>query len=152
MSFKALLAGGIFAICLNLGGANAAPVTMALSATAEAPHIVLDQVQYRRGFASRGFASRGYARPRYGRGWGVGPWIGLGAAVAAGAIIYNSAYLPRRGYYYDTYAYDGPYYYPEGYSGDRRELCARYFKSFEWESGMYTTYSGVRRLCPYLRD
>ena len=34
-----------------------------------------------------------------------------------GTIIANEAYRPRRGYYYDDYAYDGPYYYPSGYTG-----------------------------------
>jgi hypothetical protein len=86
-----------------------------------------------------------------GRGWGPGPWLGLGAGVVIGSIIANEAYRPRRGYYYDDYAYDGPYYYPSGYSGDPRVICAENFRSFEWRTGLYTTYSGEKRLCPYLR-
>jgi hypothetical protein len=156
MNLKHLVAGGIVALGLtaaSTGGligavqAAPAPASAAVAAqTAIAPSVI-DQVQYRRGFGYRPYAyRRGY-------GWrGPGVWLGLGAAVAAGWIIYDRAYLPRRGYYYDTYDYDGPYYYPTGYNGDRRELCARYFKSFEWESGMYTTYGGQRKLCPYLRD
>jgi len=85
------------------------------------------------------------------RGWGPFPWIGLGAGVVAGAIIADQAYRPRPGYYYDTYAYDGPYYYPAEYRGDPRRICAENFRSFDWNSGYYTTYSGERRLCPYLR-
>lgn len=90
------------------------------------------------------------------RGWGwrggPWPWIGLGAgAVVAGAIIADSRYRPRPGYYYDSYAYDGPYYYPADYHGDPRRLCAQNFRSFEWETGYYTTYGGEHRLCPYLR-
>lgn len=104
-------------------------------------------VQYR-----RGGGYRYYAAPRRYGGW-RGPAIGLGigSALVAGAIIANRSYAPRQGYYYDTYAYDGPYYYPEDYRGDPRDICARHFRSFEWRTGMYTTYGGERRLCPYLR-
>ena len=96
---------------------------------------MIEQVQYRRGWGWRGPA--------------IG--LGIGAGIVAGAIIANEAYRPRRGYYYDTYAYDGPYYYPADYRGDPRTICARHFRSFEWRSGMYTTFAGERRLCPYLR-
>ena len=58
---------------------------------------------------------------------------------------------PRRGYYYDDYAYDGPYYYPSGYTGDPRAVCAENFRSFEWRTGLYTTHAGEKRLCPYLK-
>ena len=90
-------------------------------------------------------------RGRGGGGFGPGVLFGLGTGVVVGSIIANQADRPRPGYYYDTYAYNGPYYYPAEYRGDPRELCAQYFKSFEWRSGMYTTYQGERRLCPYLR-
>ncbi len=33
----------------------------------------------------------------------------------------------------------------------RWRKCDREFRSFEWDTGMYTTYGGERRLCPYLR-
>jgi len=33
----------------------------------------------------------------------------------------------------------------------RWRKCDREFRSFEWDTGMYTTYGGQRRLCPYLR-
>lgn len=92
-------------------------------------------VQYRPGWRRDGFAG----------GLGVGLGIGV-----LGAIIANEAYRPRGGYYYDDYAYDGPYYQPSGYAGDPRNLCAQNFRSFEWNSGLYTTYSGEKRLCPYL--
>ena len=40
----------------------------------------------------------------------------------------------------------------EVYDEDWRwEKCAERFRSFEWDTGMYTTYGGDRRLCPYLR-
>src|SRR5262249_57687319 len=81
----------------------------------------------------------------FGRGLGVGLGIGV-----LGAIIANEAYRPRPGYYYDDYAYDGPYYEPADYAGDPRKLCAHNFRSFEWRTGLYTTYAGEKRLCPYL--
>ena len=87
---------------------------------------------------------------RGGWGWGPWPWIGLG--VVAGAIIADQAYRPHPGHYYDEGPYDGPYYYPSDYRGDPRTICAQNFRSFEWRSGYYTTYSGERRLCPYLRE
>ncbi len=31
------------------------------------------------------------------------------------------------------------------------ERCDRRFVSFEWDTGLYTTYGGEKRLCPYLR-
>lgn len=86
---------------------------------------------------------------RRGRGWG--PGIGIGLGIIGGAIIANELYRPRRGYYYDDYSYDGPYYYPSEYGGDPRRICAENFRSFEWRTGLYTTYSGEKRLCPYLR-
>ncbi len=87
---------------------------------------------------------------RGGRGWGPWPWIGLG--VVAGAIIADQAYRPHPGHYYDEGPYDGPYYYPSDFRGDPREICLQNFRTFQWRTGYYTTYSGERRLCPYLRE
>lgn len=87
---------------------------------------------------------------RGGWGWGPWPWIGLG--VVAGAIIADQAYRPHPGHYYDEGPYDGPYYYPSDYRGDPREICLQNFRTFQWRTGYYTTYSGERRLCPYLKE
>jgi hypothetical protein len=112
------------------------------------------QVHYRRGFYRGG---HGYGRYGYGyghgyrRGSGAYIGLGLGAGIVAGAIIANSYYRPRPGYYYDDYAYDGPYYRPAGYGGDPRVLCAENFRSYEWKTGLYTTYGGEKKLCPYLQ-
>jgi BA14K-like protein len=100
---------------------------------------LLTQVQYR---------GRGYGGGRYyGRGYGL-PL--LGAGIIAGAIIADRAYRPRYRYY-DAADYDGPYYRPSNYQGSDRQLCAENFRSFEWRTGLYTTYSGEKRVCPYLR-
>ena len=41
--------------------------------------------------------------------------------------------------------------YADDEAGDPRELCAQEFQSFEWDTGLYTTYAGEKKLCPYLR-
>src|SRR5262249_18380313 len=129
------LAMGAFATLLALTPAAAAPAGLGTVLDVGPAHPV-QNVQYWRH-----------------RGWGGGgwPWVGLGAGIVAGAIIADRAYRPHPGYYYDDYAYDGPYYYPSGYNGDPRVICAQSFRSFEWRTGLYTTYSGEKRLCPYLR-
>ncbi len=137
--YKLMPIVGALALAFAIGPAQAAPVaptTSPLSAS-EANAVTPVQWGYRRGYGRRG--------------WGAAPWLGLGAGVVIGTIIANEAYRPRRGYYYDDYAYDGPYYYPSNYSGDPRAICAQNFRSFEWRTGLYTTYSGEKRLCPYLR-
>ena len=89
---------------------------------------------------------------RGGGGWGWGPWPWIGLGVVAGAIIADEAYRPHPGHYYDEGPYDGPYYYPSDYRGDPREICLQNFRTFQWRTGYYTTYSGERRVCPYLRE
>jgi hypothetical protein len=122
--------------------ASAAPagsaMAPALATSGKAANAVTD-VRYRRW-------GGGYGRRHYGRGVA----LGLGAAIVGG-IIANEIYRPRPGYYYDDYAYDGPYYRPSRFAGDGRELCAQNFRSFEWNTGLYTTYGGEKRVCPYLR-
>lgn len=74
----------------------------------------------------------GYWRHRHRHHFGRDLAIGLGLGVA-GALAGSAA----RGYY--------------GYSSDARARCAARFRSFEWDTGLYTTYGGDKRLCPYLR-
>jgi len=138
MSTWKLLPVGALALAVGFAPAEAGPAMQA--ATPLMTEIGADnaatQVYYRH-------------RGRYRSGRGVG--IGLGLGILGAAIIADQAYRPRRGYYYDDEAYDGPYYYPSGYQGDPRTICAQNFRSFEWRTGLYTTYSGEKRLCPYLR-
>lgn len=135
--YKLMPIVGALALAFAIGPAQAAPAAPATSPLSASEANAVTPVQW------------GYRRHR--RGWGAAPWLGLGAGVVIGTIIANEAYRPRRGYYYDDYAYDGPYYYPSNYSGDPRAICAQNFRSFEWRTGLYTTYSGEKRLCPYLR-
>jgi BA14K-like protein len=141
---KKLLPISAVALAFAFTPANAAPMASATAPAVKSDASVVTQVQ---GWGYRRYPYRGGGR----RGWGAAPWIGLGAGVVIGSIIANEAYRPRRGYYYDDYAYDGPYYYPSAYSGDPRQVCAQNFRSFEWNTGLYTTFAGEKRLCPYLR-
>ena len=137
--FKIAPAALVAVICAAAPAA-AAPVGPAIAPAAAKSGSAVTEVQYRRGW--RG----GYRRGGYGRGIA----LGLGAAIVGG-VIANEIYRPRAGYYYDDYAYDGPYYRPSQYAGGGRELCAQNFRSFEWNTGLYTTYGGEKRVCPYLR-
>lgn len=144
MSTWKLLPIGALVLVVGMAPAQATPGTQVLTPLA-APLMAktdtgtgVTQVQYRR-----------YGSRRGGRGIGRGVGIGIGLGILGG-IVAAEAYRPRPGYYYDDQVYDGPYYAPSGYSGDPRTLCAQNFRSFEWNTGLYTTYSGERRLCPYL--
>lgn len=142
-----LLAAAALGAVAFAAPATAAPLSGGMDIKAAARLSSVTDVQFRRVYPRY----YGYAPRVYRRGPSPWPFIGFGAAVAAGAIIANSYYLPRRNYvYYDAYDYDGPYYYPTGYRGDPRTICARYFRSFEWDTGLYTTYGGEKRMCPYL--
>lgn len=141
-----LLAAAVLGAVAFAAPSQAAPLTGGIDVKAASPASPVTEVQYR--FYPRRF---GYAPRLYRRGPSPWPFIGFGAAVVAGAVIANSVYAPRRAYaYYDAYDYNGPYYYPQDYRGDPRTICARYFRSFEWDTGLYTTYRGEKRMCPYL--
>jgi hypothetical protein len=81
--------------------------------------------RYQRHHGRHGHWHHRHNRHRYGRDLAIG--LGLG--------ILGAATAPR--------AY--------GYYGDARGRCAARFRSFEWDTGLYTTYGGDKRLCPYLR-
>jgi hypothetical protein len=78
-------------------------------------------------------------------------------------IAYDYPYYYSRGYY-PTHIGPGYIYgYPSNDIGDysedgdegvpysAKERCDRRFRSFEWDTGLYTTYGGYKKLCPYLR-
>ena len=132
MTIGKAMAGGALALTLLASPSHAAPAAPAKSAIEVSP------------------ADGAATQVRWRRGWGGGG-LGIGLGIIGGAIIANELYRPRRGYYYDDYAHEGPYYYPSNYQGDPRRVCAENFRSFEWNTGLYTTYSGERKLCPYLR-
>jgi hypothetical protein len=128
-----MLSAAAVALAIGFGPVQAAPAVTAASSVKGASAATVTPVRW-------------HGRHRFGRGVGIG--LGLGIL---GGIVASEAYRPAYGYYYDDYSYDGPYYYPSGYGGDPRQICAQNFRSFEWNTGLYTTYSGEKRLCPYLR-
>jgi hypothetical protein len=136
MSFRKLAPIAAVALALTLGPAEAAP---AQSATSLAQSAL-------RADAGTAVTEVGWRHRRHRWRRGGGALLGLGAGIVIGSIIANESYRSRRGYYYDDYAYDGPYN-----GGDPRVACAERFRSFYWDTGLYTLYSGERRLCPYLR-
>ena len=143
---KLLLVSGV-AASLAVGPVQATPLPQTMPTFVAQPND-LTQVQWRGGWGHGGWGRGGWGR---GGGWGPWPWLGLGAGIVAGAIIADQAYRPHPGHYYDEGPYAGPYYYPANYHGDPREICLQNFRTFEWRTGLYTTYSGEKRLCPYLR-
>jgi hypothetical protein len=128
---KSALLAAVAAVAISSLPAIAAPPAPAARAVTAGIDDGVSPIRYRR---HRGF----------GRGVGVG--IGIGVL---GAIIADQAYRGRPAYADEVEAYDGP---PDaGEVGDPRSLCAETFRSFEWNTGLYTTYAGEKRLCPYLR-
>ena len=129
--------------------ANAAPAAAsAANSRALSTNSEIVQVQDRRGREWHGRRNhRGdwnSGRRHHGDndyGLNPGAYIGLGIA---GALLEGA--LSDDGYG-DGYA-DGPGYGGSGSAAMQR--CAAQFRSFEWDTGMYTTYQGDKRPCPYL--
>ena len=121
--------------------ANAAPPVKATNPAISTNSDLVMKVQDRR---HRGDWNRGRHHGRHHRhhhdGFGnIAPYIGLGIA---GAILDGA--LNDDGYA-DGYSAEGP-----AYGEGAAQRCAAQFRSFEWDTGLYTTYAGEKRLCPYL--
>jgi hypothetical protein len=98
----------------------ASPSPQIISAASSQTNV--QRVRYRRHHGSRHHHHHNYDRD-------VAIGLGLGLL---GGIVSDAA----RTDYYNYY--------------DPRSLCATRFRSFEWDTGLYTTYEGDKRLCPYL--
>jgi BA14K-like protein len=128
---KTLLA---LTLCASLLGAEAAQAFPASSstrpvaaATGDTSSLV-EQARYRGGYGGYGY--------RGGRGYGRGAiGLGIAGAIIGGAIIANEGYRYRTRRYASTSA---------------RQQCADTYRSFDWDSGTYMGYDGVRHVCPYL--
>ena len=92
---------------------------------------------YRRGnYGRRDYRYGGYRYGGYNNGAAVvAGIIGLGMALA----IANN----NRRYVY----YDDRYYGHQSGSEGWKVACDRKYRSFEWNTGLYTTYSGYKRRC-----
>ena len=141
----ALVAAG-FALAVPAAtmSAQAAPAAASAASTrAISTNSEIVQVQDGRRRHHDGRRNHRHHRGGHNDGWGnSGAYLGLGIA---GAIIGGAL---SEGYD------DGPGYSDGvGYSGDSSgamQRCASQFRSFEWDTGLYTTYAGEKRLCPYL--
>ena len=156
MSTWKMLSAAAAVMLMTLVSAQAAPMTSATetvkaqAAQAAQTSSEVTRVQWgNRGYYRGGYGRYGYG---YGRGYRRGPYIGLGigAGIVAGAIIADSYYRPRPATTTTTMPIPGRLR-PAQYAGDPRVLCAESFRSFEWRTGLYTTYGGEKRLCPYLQ-
>ena len=128
-------------VALGASAASAAPAVKAANPAISTNSDLVMKVQDRR---HRGDGNRGRHHRRHHDGFGnVAPYIGLGiaGAILDGALS-DDAYAEGPGYYAEGPAYG------EGSSAAQR--CAAQFRSFEWDTGLYTTYEGEKRLCPYL--
>jgi hypothetical protein len=125
------------ALALSLGLAPVGPVVgPAIAAPAAMPPGLAKAEAGSAVVEVRRRSHHGYHRHRHHRHGGGNLAIGLGLGIIGGMIAaeaYRSA---------PAYADD---------EADPRELCAREFQSFEWDTGLYTTYAGEKKLCPYLR-
>lgn len=70
---------------------------------------------------------------------------------------FNRGFYPthiKPGYLYNNYHVVervDPYADEVRYAREDKERCAEKYRSFEWDTGEYTTYSGKKKLCPFLR-
>jgi BA14K-like protein len=123
-AWKVVMASAL-ALATVAAPVSAGPVTSSFAPLAAQAADGSGVVQVRRGYHG--------GHRHFRRGGNVGLGIGLGII---GGLIAAEAYRSSAPGYYD--------------GGDARALCAQNFRSFEWNTGMYTTNSGERRVCPYL--
>ena len=122
LASPAILAAG--ASILISAPAAAGPITP-LTVLSLDQHSTSQNIQYRRGYSNRGY----YERRRRDNGLEIG--LGIAGAIIGGAIIAESV---RRN--------------SAEQSGYTR--CSRAFRSFDPDTGTYTSYDGETLRCPYL--
>jgi hypothetical protein len=133
---RLLLTGSLIATAvgatLALTTSASAQLTRAQMATDVAgSNELLTTVQYRRNWGGHRYY-RNYGWRYRDRGWAPG----LGAGLAAGAIVGGALAAAPRGYY-------GP-----GVTADDVAYCSQRYKSYDPASGTYLGYDGVRHPCP----
>lgn len=116
------------AFVLGGAGAQAAPAA-AIAIPGVTQSDAVETVQYRGG-RDRHWRERNWRRNRhhYRNDWNPAAYIGLGIV---GALVSQGL--------------------SENAANSAMQRCASQFRSFEWDSGLYTTYGGEKVLCPYLR-
>ena len=144
MSSRNMFASILMACLLTVGLGGLAPVANAASAG--------------QSLLNPGESARNNVIEINRRGRGVRIYLPIGPAY----IYYEYPYYYSRGHY-PTHIGGYVYYNPKTYNPDyddagyegvpysAKERCDRRFRSFEWDTGLYTTYGGHKKLCPYLR-
>lgn len=127
-------AAALLATAFAFGGTGAQAAPAATAAATGIPGAAqsdaLETVQYRRGRHDRRWRERHWRRNRhhYRDDWNPAAYIGLGII---GALVSQGL--------------------SEDAANSAMNRCASRFRSFEWDTGLYTTYGGEKVLCPYLR-
>ena len=124
-SRSAILFATLMSLSLPVAAAPLAPDPLIGKSSA------VDQAGY---YGGRGYYGRGYGYRRRGNGIGIG--LGIAGAVIGGAIIADEINRSR----YRSY----------GYSDGGNARCSRAFRSYDPDSGTYTSYAGETLRCPYL--
>ena len=128
---SALAASLAFAPTIASSTASAAPITVGNSDIGFTNSKNIVKVRdHRRGRHSRNWRRNHWRhnRGRYHDNFNPGAYIALGVI---GALV-------DRGL-------------SESSARSAMERCNQRYRSFEWDTGLYTTYGGEKRLCPYLR-
>lgn len=143
MTLKKGLAVAALALTLPLAMAstsNAAPLAAGSAVTPlsvlQGDNSAVTQVQWRR----RGGYGYGYRR-------GYGGW-GVGAGLAAGALIGGAIAAGANPYYGPGYYAPAPVYVEPSYGGDGVAYCMRRYRSYDPASGTYLNNDGNRYPCP----
>lgn len=93
---------------------------------------LLDRVQYRRQFDGRRYNR--YSGNRYRNNGGRNLALGIGGLIIGGIVLSEAARSQHRQEH-----------------GSDWQRCAQTYRSFEFDTGLYTGYDGQRHTCPYLR-
>ncbi len=104
-----------------------------------------------RNFGRRDFRGRDFRGRDFRRGHFRNRRHNNGALVVAGIIGLSALAFAnsnrRYAYYDDRYHSHAPVYGYQSGSAEWKAACARKYRSFEWQTGLYTTYSGYKRRC-----
>lgn len=93
------------------------------------------------GWGHHHWGGHGWGHWRGGPWWGPSPfWYGLGAGVLGAYLVDRS--LANR---------PAPGPAPQMYGADPNATCAQTYKSYDPNTGLFTSKTGEKKMCPYLK-